>query len=180
MSAELDNQYFTWLYEQFFSPEEQLYPHRTHWKLAKQLYEMEFTWVIPNDENRAADGLYLRYLFRLEKDLDKTPMTWYEMPCSMLEMLIAISIRACFMEGGTASDWIWELLENVGVGKRISSDAFYDGQVREAIDAAMRKVMQREYAFNGEGGLFPILDSDQDQRKIELWYQMCEYVIKDM
>jgi hypothetical protein len=24
------------------------------------------------------------------------------------------------------------------------------------------------------------LDSDQDQRKIELWYQMCEYVIKDM
>ena len=63
-------------------------------KLLRILHKTEFVYYVPNDENRAMDGVYLR-----EDFLSATPEyyatpDWMEMECSMLEMLIALAQRA--------------------------------------------------------------------------------------
>ena len=37
-------------------------------------------------------------------------------------------------------------------------------------------MLAREYSDNGHGGLFPLKNPKKDQRKVEIWYQMTEYI----
>jgi len=36
--------------------------------------------------------------------------------------------------------------------------------------------MDREYSYNGEGGLFAVQHPRRDMRTVELWWQMCWYI----
>ena len=182
MNDQLDREYFEWLCDD-------LVPHplsrsriRTHWKLYRLLYQMEFTYFVKNDENRAADGLNIRKRFVDETQLNRNSenVVWLDQPCSMLEVLLGMASRLEFMAGGAAKDWFWEMLENAGITFSISSDAYWDGQVREGIVARLDLINKRKYSKNGEGGFFPCLNTNKDMRKVELWYQMSEYVIEDM
>ena len=38
------------------------------------------------------------------------------------------------------------------------------------------KFVRREYDFNGRGGLFPLKNVQNDQRKVEIYYQMLAYL----
>lgn len=174
MSEPLDELYFRWLYSQVGSVK-QKNPARTYWSLLKQLFTKEFVWIIPNDDNRLEDGRDLRYEFVDEQNLDDVEPEWLGLGCSMLEMLIALANRLSFEDDQPADAWFWKLIENLGL--RGFTDRYpYD---EEIVDEILDNVIWRTYEEDGRGGLFPLKHPNQDQRDVEIWYQLSAYLLEN-
>jgi hypothetical protein len=169
----LDELYFKWLYSQVGSVRIKN-TSRTHWKLLRQLYTKEFVWIIPNDDNRAEDGRDLRYEFIEKEELDYVDPNWLDLGCSMLEMLIGLSRRLAFESEGKPSDWFWHLLKNLKLNDYTDdSDLPYD-----KVDDTLNRIIWRTYSRTGNGGLFPLRKPNKDQRDVEIWYQLCAYLLE--
>ena len=141
------------------------------------LHKTEFIWIIPKDENRAHDGIDMRYRFALEKGYNDYIVKYLKGPCSILEMMLALATRCeeNIMDdpniGDRTGQWFWGMINNLGLGDMIDNrfDEFY---VEETIDI----FLNREYQSNGKGGLFTIKNCDYDLREVEIWYQLCWYL----
>lgn len=175
MSAYLDELYFTWLYGQVCSVRLKN-PSRTYWNIFRILFTKEFVWIVPNDDNRVWDGKDLRLEFlqegqnaALAEDTD-----WLEQGCCMLEMFIALARRAAFETSTDPSEWFWELFENLNLRDYNDRAAIPEAQVNDILD----RVIWRTYRRNGHGGLFPLEKAGKDQRDVELWYQLCAYILE--
>lgn len=175
MSEPLDELYFKWLYSLVASPRLKN-PSRTHWSLLRDLYKKEFVWWVPNDDNRKEDGRDLRHEFVELHDIEEPDPEWWDLGCSMLEMLIALSRRISFDAEGDPRDWFWHMLENVDLQKY--TDNRYNDLARRDIDQALELIIWRRYSPSGQGGLFPLNHPREDQRNVELWYQVSAYLIE--
>lgn len=146
--------------------------------MLRQLYTKEFVWLIPNDDNRMEDGKELRYEFLDVEGIDQVDPLWMDLGCSMLEMLIALSRRASFeYDRLTPVEWFSIFLRNLEIDR--CNDAMYDDDIARDIDAIMDRVIYRNYLPSGTGGIFPLKSPSRDQRKVELWYQLAEYVLEE-
>lgn len=172
MTAALDDRYFTWLYSQVGVVEERN-KSRTYWKLLRRMYQTEFIWLIPNDDNRVEDGRELRYEWMHAEDIRADP-EWLALACSFLEMLIALSRRLAFEGDGHPETWFWHLIENLDLMDCTDRVRFDLGEVDDILD----RVIYRTYSPDGVGGLFPLRHARRDQRDVELWYQMQAYLIE--
>lgn len=170
----LDDRYLEWLYSQVATVKSRR-SSKTHWGLLKQLYSTEFTWFVPHDENRAADGCALRMEWAHETrsfpDHD-----WLNLGCSFLEMLIGLARRLEFQTDDPSAFWFWHLIDNLGFLEYHDRSNYSENYVAKRTSV----VCKRTYDQLGNGGLFPIRNPDQDQRKVELWYQLCEYILQDL
>ncbi|MCA1800215.1 MAG: hypothetical protein LC687_01750 [Actinobacteria bacterium] len=175
MSAYLDGRYFEWLYVQVCSIETEN-PLRSYRLLLHTMYTTEFVWLIPNDDNRVEDGKELRYEFL--EDIGVSPnqrdKLWLDLGCSFLEMLVALSRRLSFEAGDSAQVWFWHMLENIGLADMNDGVDIFEDQVEETLN----RVTWRTYGYNGGGGLFPLVYPEEDQRKVELWYQLSNYILE--
>lgn len=172
MNQPLDDLYLTWLYNHIADSED-TNKSRSFWKLARQLYIKEFIWWVPNDDNRVEDGKYLREIFIDDQHLENVDPDWLELDCSMLEMLIGLSMRLSFLGEGEPIDWFWRLIDNVGL--RYSDRGNYpESFINEVLD----NIIWRVYKFSGSGGLFPLRHPERDQREVEIWYQMNAYLLE--
>jgi hypothetical protein len=142
-------------------------------KLLRILHSVEFVWLISGDDNRAEDGLEIRREFLIQSRMDQDP-AWTLLGCSVLEMLIAFSRRTEWQTDISARDWFWIFLTHLGLEDLNDAQGRFDNYVIEVID----RFIWRTYDRNGHGGLFPLYDTDNDQRKIEVYYQFCEYLIE--
>lgn len=147
--------------------------------LLRTLHDKEFYWTVPNDDNRCSDGEHLRTKFEEETGFDT--YGYLDKPCSMLEMLVALAIRFedAMYEPGTrdrTSVWFWEMCENAGL-----LDAYLEREDCDelTVDDILNRILERTYKRNGAGGLFPLRDTDKDQRNVELWYQMSAYLLEN-
>lgn len=170
----LDELYLTWLYRQVANPEN-LDPAFTFWKLLKKLYETEFVWLIPNDDNRLEDGKELRTEFMRDEGLEDVDRYWLELGCSALELMVGLSRRLSFEAEGEPHYWFWRIMENLGI-HRYSDD--WKRFPRTKVDHILDRVIFRTYKSNGDGGFFPLDHPEQDQRNVELWYQLSAYVLE--
>jgi len=177
MDEPLDELYLKWLYSQVGDPRIKN-PRRTYWTVLRQLFHKEFVWLIPNDDNRAADGKELRYEFVNENNIQDVDLAWVHQGVSMLELLVGLSRRLAFEAEGKPRDWFWELMGNLGLRHCNDSGWEFKLSSAEEIDEKLDKVIYRTYSPSGHGGLFPLENSDKDQRSVELWYQMSEYVLE--
>lgn len=173
MDEPLDELYLKWLYGQVASVRLRN-PARTYWSLIKQLYTKAFVWSVPNDDNRVEDGRALRDEFSEKLQIDPDP-TWMGLKCSMLEMLIGLARRLAFEAEGEPADWFWHMLDNLDV--RIS-DVMYHKRAERHVNEVLERVIERTYFSDGRGGLFPLSDPPEDQRDVELWYQMSHYLLE--
>lgn len=139
------------------------------------MFRKEFVWFVPNDDNRAEDGRYLRCEFIEDQGLEEADVDpdWLGMGCSFLEMLVGLSRRLSFLGDGEARDWFWHLVNNLGL-RYNDRRRFPDEVVEEVLD----NVIWRTYEPNGDGGLFPLRRPDRDQRDVELWYQLNAYLLE--
>lgn len=167
----LENLYFNWLSAKVMRVENPA-PSNTYWNLLRVLHNTEFAWTVVGDGNRAADGLELRTEFLIAGDIPDHP-EWRAMPCSLLEMLVAFSRRAEFMDGAPADEWFWGFIDNLGLKEYTDAVPVVDGEVEEVLYS----LVWRQYEYTGDGGLFPLAEPPEDQTKTEIWYQFCEYLI---
>ena len=92
----------------------------------------------------------------------------------MLEMLVALADRMSYYADG---DWFWEMIENLGLLPYNDSNFYDDKYVGNySVSRILVTFLGRKYLKNGTGGLFPLQHTRKDQRRVELWYQMCEYL----
>lgn len=143
------------------------------------LFNREFIWSIANDDNRASDGIGLREEFKEESGPDA--YNWeLNGPCSVLEMMVAL---ACRMDtdimwdpdlGDRSALWFSTMLCNLRLDEY--ADDHLDENSQEEIDQILSVLLNREYAMNGEGGLFPLRKPEHNQRRVEIWYQMHAYI----
>lgn len=174
----LEKLYFKWLCDKVVDKESPI----QYSKLMKHLYDAEFIPKMVMDDNRAVDGLDLRWEFKRELDISDAQLEQdlnyeRELKCSILEMMIALSIRceesimADDRYGDRTGEWFWNMIVSLGLGTM--NDGRYD---RNYINIIIDKFNNREYKRDGEGGLFTIRGIKKDMRNTEIWYQMCWYL----
>ena len=144
----------------------------------RQLYVKEFVWLIPNDDNRAEDGKALRYEFINEQGIDEVDQEWLDLGCSFLEMLIALARRAAFESDDEVVEWFWRFIFNLGLNNH--TDSAYTRETEREVDNVLDTVIFRTYDADGLGRLFPLTHPRQDQRKVELWYQLAAYLTEGL
>lgn len=174
----LEKLYFKWLCDKVIDKESPL----KYTKLMKHLWEAPFMPLMSMDENRANDGLDLRWEFgrelnisqeQIEEDLNYRP----EPECRIIEMMIALAIRCeeTIMTddryGNRTGEWFWNMIVSLGLGTM--NDTRYD---RKYVNIIIDNFNNREYKKDGEGGLFTIRGIRKDMRNVEIWYQMCWYL----
>lgn len=170
----INDEYFEWLCE--LVNDGRFSKHISYRKLLMQLHNTEFTWFIPNDDNRADDGIQLRRRFSLVRG-DMSLSNYILGPCSVLEMMAALAIRCeeTIMDdaqiGDRTGQWFWGMIHNMGLTPM--TDSNYD---RNFVKDVVTRFLNREYEPNGRGGLFTIKHCDQDLRAVEIWYQLTWYL----
>lgn len=174
------DEYFNWLCE--IVCKNRVSDQITYTKLLTYLHNTAFRYSIQRDENRAEDGIELRYKFAYEKNLEHYP-TIKEIesalsgPCSVLEMMVALALRCehTIMDDAKVGDrtrqWFWGMCRNIGLGGM--RDGLFDKMEAEEI---INRFLDRQYEPNGKGGLFTIRGCDTDLRRVEIWHQLCWYL----
>ena len=171
----LTNEYFDWLCDHV---SRRGYCGRTSYlKVLSYLHNIDFTYTIEMDGNRADDGIDLRYRFAREKRYDHriiaSCLDVY--PCSVLEMMIALAIRGEDIMydpefGDRTAHWFWVMMTNLGLDI-MDDEHFNERRVKNNIDI----FLSRTYTRYGEGALFTIPDCKHDLRRADIWYQMNWY-----
>lgn len=174
----LVREYIDWLSNKVYDPK---FVKRKHYgRLMTYLFDKEFIYIIPMDENRAEDGIALRYDFASDMGYDASDISMeiLNRPCSMLEMMVALAdrIETHIMGDPGGEDnpgqWFWTMIVNLGLGGMIDKEFS-----STYCDMVVDKCNNREYLPNGEnGGLFVVNDPSLDLRNVEIWYQMNWYL----
>lgn len=168
---EVRREYFNWLCDivcGYRYSQENSYDN-----LLAHLHNIEFTWTISKDSNRAEDGIGLRRRFDEMGDV----IDLLDGPCSVFEMMVALAIRVeeNIMDdpryGDRTGQWFWKMINNLGLGSM--SDRCFD---TDYVDNAIKALLNHEYEPNGRWGLFMVRNCDCDMRKLEIWHQLCLYL----
>ncbi len=126
------------------------------------------------DENRAEDGVDLRRLYLRETGEDAGREG---RRCSMLEMLVALSIRCeetimIDMDvGRRVGRWFFPMLENMA--SPLEEGIFGSPYT---VMMACRRLHNHDYGPDGKGGLFYIPGFHGDMRTMEIWNQLMVYL----
>jgi hypothetical protein len=141
----------------------------------RQLHNIAFYSLIPNDDNRGLDGVQLRLAYE-EDTGNLMPHAYYDESCSVLEMLVALADRMSFITFDPAEDsepnrhsCFWQLIRNLNLKPLGMNNS------KIIID-----LLERNYTPSGDGGLFPLGSTRKDQRNVEIWYQMMAYLEERM
>lgn len=154
----------------------------SYWILANDLYKTEFIWTVPNDDNRAADGIGLREDYAAD-NLYADVSFLDRRPCSVLEMMIGLAVRVDFEltdpnkdTHDSVSNHFWEMINNLGL-MMFTDERYVELNGTFNCKAIISRFLNREYKRNGEGGIFPLKKhTEVDQRKVEIWYQLMAYL----
>lgn len=132
----------------------------------QSLLNIPFQYILERDENRALDGLDLRWEYNDGNEITNLPED-----CSVLEMMVALAIRITDeyisdMNDSSPRDFFLEMIDNLGL--------FY--RDRNTIREIVEDWMNREYDWDGSGSPFPLRYPVHDQREVEIWSQAMEYL----
>lgn len=164
---ELDWDYFQWLLARVHADK--------YGALCDEMHHVTFNSSVPNDDNRASEGRDLRREYLAMKELPEPEFyQWLEPDASIFEMLVALSNRAGFLATMPDHEWFMIFLRNLGFHH--FEDSVYCNEFAREVSRALRKFNSRRYRVNGQGGLFPVRQTRQDQRQVEIYYQLCQYL----
>lgn len=164
----MNDEYYEWLMDIIDGPGGYSY-------LLNYLYNTEFYSPVPKDDNRAADGIDLRYMFQDETgDICEKGGC-----CSVLEMMIGLAMRIEndflyeYDYGNRTSEWFWEMISNLGLNK------YPDNEYNpEKIYQIVRDLLDRNYKKGGKGSLFPCKYAGQKWAVDEIWWQLNKYILE--
>ena len=172
------NAYVEWLIDSIC--ERRSPKHLSYRKLLSYLFDTDFRYLIPNDANRAENGMSLRYRFAFENGYEGSYadiiLEDLDGPCSLLEMMVALALDCeAYMDdpayGNRTGQWFWSMIVNLGLGTMTDLDFDID-----YVEDVIETFLNRDYEPDGTGGLFRIRNCRYDMRDVEIWYQLCEYI----
>lgn len=162
--------YFEWLLSKIgVDPEKNQYIQGYKW-----LFSKDFKWSHKLDANRAADGVDLRSTFAYECGYNYCDIReiMIHKNCSWLEMMVALAMRCedSIMGneefGDRTPHWFGVMINSLGLYLDCS----------EEDNVILEKCASRQYKSDGEGGLWWVMGSRKNLRRMQIWDQMCEYL----
>lgn len=169
----IKSDYFEWMYELVDGGD---YSEVTSYRqLLTFLHDVEFVYFVPYDENRAAEGIALRYQYCCQHDCEDLEV-YLDGPCSVLEMMVALAIHCENITddpslGNRTAQWFWAMITNMGLGSM--TDSNYNEWL---VNDVVTRFLNREYDADGSGGLFRVKGWNRDMRKAEIWHQLMAYI----
>lgn len=144
--------------------------------LFKKLFNTPFVSLVDFDSNRIYEALEIRREYLIDVSGDHNLEVQELKTCNMLELLISLAVRAENMTFDsnnhlTVYEWFWLLIENLGLDSMTNER--FDGRI---CDTILFTFVDRKYHKSGKGGVFPLKNTKNDQRRVELWYQLSEYI----
>jgi hypothetical protein len=143
------------------------------------MHQVEFTPLVEFDENRVAVSSGLRNEFQhYAGSLGPAELSdLVEPDASVFEVLIGLAGQADDMIPLSIQTWFHIFIENLGL------DRYTDEYLARRSDAPVERIIHnfnnRQYRPNGRGGIFPLRHPKEDQREVELWYQMGLYMTEN-
>ena len=162
------------------------YKGKSYIKLCSLLNKIPFEPVMKLDKNRSSDVQSLlreTYIqsqsdwYRLSNDEIMELPTW---PVSFLELIISLAMRIDldFMREINGIDntriYFWVIVRNLGFLSFVDDNWNEDSII--SVVNRLNIVQERKYDFNGNGGLFPLENAEMDQRNVQIWNQLCQFV----
>ena len=173
----LRKKYFLWMC-QIVDTDRKIHV-RSYRDLLEKLNNIDFYAALPMDENCADDGIELRY--RFGRDCGYPASMIASMldvrPCSVLEMMVALALRGEHhiaedtIYGDRTGRWFWSMIKSMGLSDQ--TDDMFDVTI---VYDSVHRMLERNYAANGRGGLFTLQNPREDLRHVEIWYQMMWYL----
>lgn len=156
----------------------------SYWMLARKLHSIPYRVTLDGDRDREYDGRNLRYIFSHQCCPGRPGQTMHSLngPCSVLEMLVAFSMRIDdWLNGGDDAkrqQWFFQMLYNLNIEWcHDGACCSVDGRIfAEDVENRIDIWMDRRHHWDGTGGLFPLKRAEIDQRKVILWYQLQSYL----
>ena len=169
----INSDYFEWMYDLVSG--ERFAKGNTYRKLLTFLHDCEFVYIDPNDESRAAWGINLRWRYCHSHDCEDLEC-YLTGPCSVLEMMIALATDAENIAedpelGDRTGQWFWAMITNMGLGAM--TDTNYNEWL---VNDVVTRFLNREYEYDGRGGLFRVRNWHRDMRTAEIWHQLMAYI----
>ena len=174
ITDKINNEYFEWIYSMMCDGRHS--DDISYRKLLMCLHDIEFTYFIPGDQNRAKYGIHLRHRFAIDTRCYDA-YEYLDGPCSVLEMMVALAIQCeeDTMDDTTMGDrtaqWFWGMVVNLGLGDMY--DTRFD---RQFVEDKIAIFLNREYEPDGRGGLFTVRNCNRDLRDVEIWFQLLWYL----
>lgn len=170
---QINDEYFEYLCE--LVDDKRFAKQNSYRKLLMRLHNIEFTWFVPNDDNRADDGIQVRRRFALSRN-DIGLQEYLIGPCSVLEMMVGLALRCeAWMDntdyGDRTGQWFWGMINNLGLNSM--RDYTFD---KNYVDDVIARLLNREYEPDGKGGLFTVKHCSHDLRTVEIWCQLSWYL----
>lgn len=153
----------------------------------RNLFEADFIYPIPMDKNRADDAIELRLnifdeigretrVYQSKEDITKVPP-------KLLEVMVALSERMSYLisspeKEDSIKECFFDIFRNAGFNV-YKNTSFVKTNIEDTMYHLMYDIdtlLYRQYEFNGVGGFFPLIAPREDQRHVELWYQMQAYL----
>ena len=177
MRCSLDNvynAYTSWRYSKIECPQLNISAFSFS-NILELLANTEYFPTMSLDANRADDGLNLVRTFYYETT-GSIHGPWYPPGCSMLDMMLALAIRAedtmgDMDLGDRVGVWFWRMVDSLGL---LIPDIKYTTD--EYPKLVLDRFMRSDYNPDGRGGLFTLPGCPVDLRKIEIWDQMSWYL----
>lgn len=162
------------------------YKGKSYIKLCSLLNKIPFEPVMKLDKNRSSDVQSL-----LRETYIQSQSDWYRLsndeimelpawPVSFLELIISLAMRIDldFMREINGIDntriYFWVLVRNLGF-LSFDDDNWNEDSIISVVNR-LNIVQERKYDFNGNGGLFPLENAEMDQRNVQIWNQLCQFV----
>lgn len=148
--------YFKWLMQSAGIP-------KTYETVCELLFTTDYIWLIDIDEDRAEDGITLRYRYGDEHGYNSM-FDIMDSPCSCLEMILALAKRQgiIFNDEDDIWNWVGPMFDSLGLSPGIDyEDALFK----------ISRWLNRKFYPDGRGGLFTIHNCDKDLRKVDYWTQ---------
>ena len=172
--SEIEDGYVAWLKNQAMGQD------RSYDELLNFLYEKTYFFTLRMDENRAEDGIELRYIYEMENGIDDESGLDPGRDCSMLEMMVGLA-RRCenqimvdMEEGAQPERWFRVMLTNLGLISQ-TNDNFDEGKADYITD----RFLAHQYSYHGDGSLFSVCNPRHDMRTTDLWYQAMWYLTEN-
>ena len=170
---EVKSDYFEWMYNMMCDG--RFAKTITYRQLFTFLHDTEFVYFVPHDENRAQDGIDLRYHYCSLHNCEDLEYCLTG-PCSVLEMMVALAIRAEYImndpeKGDRTRQWFWSMITSLGLSSM--NDTNYNEWL---VNDVVTRFLNREYDADGKGSLFTIKRWNRDARTAEIWHQLMAYL----
>lgn len=142
-------------------------------RLLSKLYAMDYTPVLRMDQNRLADAMTMRERICATYGFKRPAYS-----CSFLEFLVALSFRMHYICDAPneyrVKEFFWRLLYNLQINE--FSNHIWNEECERRVEDAVNRVNTHTFEADGAGGLFPMAAPKQNQRNLEVWYQLNQYL----